>query len=73
MNVNLAGINEDLNKVACFGITPQILTSGSRGSCNASNLTKFWLLLTLLVLAFSPSVEVLVVFSLAVFESANNV
>ena len=36
INVNLAGIRLDLNKVACFGITPHILTSGSTGCCKGS-------------------------------------
>ena len=67
------GIKEDLKSVACFGITPQILTSGSNGNCKAGNLTKFWPLLA--ELAASASVEVLVslAFSLAPAESANKV
>ena len=73
IKVSLAGIKEDLKSVACFGITPQILTSGSNGNCKAGNLTKFWPLLA--ELAASAPVEVLVslAFSLAPAESANKV
>ena len=73
IKVSLAGIKEDLKSVACFGITPQILTSGSNGNCKAGNLTKFWPLLA--ELAASASVEVLVslALSLAPAESANKV